>query len=168
LTLRESLKTDLDLRAFRYMVITSQYRNPLNFNGEALEAARITLRRLDRFRAALVSAHAQGKLLDLKYRQRLTPLEHRVSSPKVETWRTTEPMRSSCLDAGAAAGGESGLGEAGAEALVGPILAEFESSLSNDLNSPRAAAAVFQLVSLSARLVFFLMWRSIGTGICGT
>ena len=39
LTLRSALGTDLDLRAFRYLVVCSQYRTPLNFNAEALQGA---------------------------------------------------------------------------------------------------------------------------------
>jgi cysteinyl-tRNA synthetase len=53
LTLRSALATDLELRAFRYLVVSSQYRTPLNFNAEALQGARKTVLRLDKLRAAL-------------------------------------------------------------------------------------------------------------------
>ncbi|CAM9260357.1 unnamed protein product [Chrysoparadoxa australica] len=53
LTLKGSLKTALDVRAFRYLVVTSQHRMPLNFTPEALKGCKNTVKRLDKFRDAL-------------------------------------------------------------------------------------------------------------------
>ncbi|CAM9552603.1 unnamed protein product [Discosporangium mesarthrocarpum] len=59
LTLRGALATALDVRAFRFLVVSSHYRTTLNFSKEALAGARNTLKRLDKFRASLQQA-AQG------------------------------------------------------------------------------------------------------------
>jgi cysteinyl-tRNA synthetase len=59
LTLRATLQTDLELRAFRYLVVTSQYRTPLNFNAEGLQGARKTVLRLDKLKAALADLAQQ-------------------------------------------------------------------------------------------------------------
>lgn len=40
LTLRGTFQNSLDVRAFRYLVVSSQYRMALNFSPEALAAAR--------------------------------------------------------------------------------------------------------------------------------
>lgn len=44
----------------RYLVVTSQYRTPLNFTPEVLSGARNTVRRLDKVLAALRAAAAAG------------------------------------------------------------------------------------------------------------
>lgn len=50
LTLRGTLATALDVRAFRYLVVSSQYRTALGFSAKSLEGAKNTVRRLDKLR----------------------------------------------------------------------------------------------------------------------
>lgn len=50
LTLKSTLTTALDVRAFRYLVVTSQYRTTLGFSMKSLESAKNTLQRLDKLR----------------------------------------------------------------------------------------------------------------------
>ena len=53
-TLRDIAQFPFDARAFRFMVVTSQYRNPLNFNPETLKSASNSLKRVDKLIANLV------------------------------------------------------------------------------------------------------------------
>jgi len=50
LTLRTACPTRDDIRAYRYLVVSSQYRNPLSFTSEALQASKRALRRMDAVR----------------------------------------------------------------------------------------------------------------------
>lgn len=54
LTVRDTLTTALDARAFRYLVISSQYRQGLNFTPESLQSSKNTVKRLDKWRAKLL------------------------------------------------------------------------------------------------------------------
>lgn len=47
LTLRIACSTSDDIRAYRYLVVSSQYRNPLSFTETAVSAAKGALRRMD-------------------------------------------------------------------------------------------------------------------------
>ena len=47
LTLRTACSTSDDVRAYRYLVVSSQYRNPLSFTEAALGAAKGALKRMD-------------------------------------------------------------------------------------------------------------------------
>ncbi len=47
LTLRGACPSSMDVRAYRYLVVSSQYRNPLSFTEEAMKAAKGALSRLD-------------------------------------------------------------------------------------------------------------------------
>lgn len=55
-TLRSAFKTAMDVRAFRYLVVTSQYRTLLNFTPDALEGAKNAVKRLDKLIHALETA----------------------------------------------------------------------------------------------------------------
>lgn len=50
LTLKGTLATALDVRAFRYLVVSSQYRTTLGFSKTSLEGAKKTVQRLDKLR----------------------------------------------------------------------------------------------------------------------
>eukprot|EP00903_Cladosiphon_okamuranus_P015160 g14018.t1 len=58
LTLSGTLPTALDVRAFRYLVVSSQYRTTLGFSSKSLEGAKNTVKRLDKLRVALLEATA--------------------------------------------------------------------------------------------------------------
>mmetsp|Transcript_5601 Transcript_5601/g.8120 ORF Transcript_5601/g.8120 Transcript_5601/m.8120 type:complete len:533 (+) Transcript_5601:110-1708(+) len=48
LTLRNACPKPDDVRAYRYLVVSSQYRNPLNFTDQAMKAAKKALKRIDK------------------------------------------------------------------------------------------------------------------------
>ena len=56
LTLRNACPTAEDVRAYRYLVVSSQYRNPLSFTEAALGAAKGALKRLDRIQVMIDDA----------------------------------------------------------------------------------------------------------------
>jgi len=56
LTLRKACPTSEDVRAYRYLVASSQYRNPLSFTEAALGAAKGALKRLDRIQVMIDDA----------------------------------------------------------------------------------------------------------------
>ncbi|KAL7577786.1 hypothetical protein ACA910_010542 [Epithemia clementina (nom. ined.)] len=53
LTLQTACPTALDVRAYRYLVITSQYRSPLAFAPQAIQACKSSIQRIDKVRARL-------------------------------------------------------------------------------------------------------------------
>lgn len=53
LTLRNACPKPDDVRAYRYLVVSSQYRNPLNFTDQATKAAKKALKRIDKLRQQL-------------------------------------------------------------------------------------------------------------------
>ena len=59
-TLRTACPTPDDVRAYRYLVVSSQYRNPLSFTDAALGAAKSALKRLDKVRAMIGDALSTG------------------------------------------------------------------------------------------------------------
>mmetsp|Transcript_20148 Transcript_20148/g.45654 ORF Transcript_20148/g.45654 Transcript_20148/m.45654 type:complete len:591 (-) Transcript_20148:772-2544(-) len=60
LTLRTACPKALDVRAYRYLIVSSQYRTPLSFTTAAMDAARAAIRRMDGARANLERALSQG------------------------------------------------------------------------------------------------------------
>ncbi|KAL7530104.1 hypothetical protein ACHAXR_005116 [Thalassiosira sp. AJA248-18] len=56
LTLRTACPTSDDVRAYRYLVVSSQYRNPLSFTDAALGAAKGALKRLDKVKVMIGTA----------------------------------------------------------------------------------------------------------------
>lgn len=54
LTLSGTLPTALDVRAFRYLVVSSQYRTTLGFSSKSLEGAKNTVKRLDKLRVSVM------------------------------------------------------------------------------------------------------------------
>lgn len=61
LTLRGACPTSDDVRAYRYLVVSSQYRNPLSFTDAALGAAKGALKRLDRVKVMIGDALSKGE-----------------------------------------------------------------------------------------------------------
>jgi cysteinyl-tRNA synthetase len=56
LTLSTACPTAVDVRAYRYLVVSSQYRNPLNFTPDAMKAAKSALKRIDAVQSQLGEA----------------------------------------------------------------------------------------------------------------
>lgn len=60
-TLRDVVMCGEDARAFRYLVVSSQYRSALAFTPDCLEAARRTVRRIDTVRGKLQKVGGAGE-----------------------------------------------------------------------------------------------------------
>lgn len=56
LTLRTACPTADDVRAYRYLVVSSQYRNPLAFTPQAIQAAKNAIKRIDKVMAGMEQA----------------------------------------------------------------------------------------------------------------
>lgn len=109
-TLRDIVREPDDARAFRYLVVTSQYRSALAFTKQSLKSARNTIKRID-------AVHA----------------------------RLGEASSSTDMDA------DLGLDELCAAAAKASE--DFEAAMDDDLNTPRAAAAMFLLVNAAEKLL---------------
>jgi cysteinyl-tRNA synthetase len=59
LTLSTACPSAIDVRAYRYLVVSSQYRNPLNFSPKAMQAAKSALKRIDAVQTQLSDALKQ-------------------------------------------------------------------------------------------------------------
>lgn len=109
-TLRDIVQKPFDARAFRYLVVSAQYRSPINFNEESINSAKNSLKRLDKLVA------------------------------KLEEMSVNDSINSAILDAGI-------------EIEMKKIIEEFEKAFGDDLNSPRAFAALFKLIGYSEKLI---------------
>lgn len=103
-TLRDIVKKPDDARAFRYLVVTSQYRSALAFTEQCLKSARNTVKRLDALRKKLISVDGQGGLEEI-------------------------------------------------QRVVAVARNDFVAALDDDLNTPRAAAAMFALVNAAEKMI---------------
>jgi len=124
-TLRDIVSEPIDARAFRYMVVTSQYRNPLNFNAETLKSAKNSLKRIDKLVARLRS---------------------RASEEVVESGSSGSNGSSIENEAGGSSDMGQQLGLVGSSSL-----AAFERALCDDLNTPKAVAALFKIVGAAEK-----------------
>jgi len=61
LTLRGACPKPDDVRAYRYLVVSSQYRNPLSFTDQATSAAKSALKRMDKTKQAIDDALAKDE-----------------------------------------------------------------------------------------------------------
>jgi cysteinyl-tRNA synthetase len=62
LTLRTACPSPDDVRAYRYLVVSSQYRNPLAFTPEAMKAAKNAVKRVDKVKAELEKALLESQV----------------------------------------------------------------------------------------------------------
>jgi cysteinyl-tRNA synthetase len=108
-TLRDIARKPNDARAFRYLVMSSQYRSALAFTEPSLNAARSTVKRLDTLRARLQEA---------------------VLSNNTETAKPEHLA-----------------------AAIEKARFDFTVAMNDDLNTPRAAAAMFSLVKVAESLL---------------
>lgn len=119
-TLRDIVSKRIDARAFRYLVVTSQYRSALAFTENCLDAARSAVRRLDILRDRLKLA----------------------------------------CDAGIESSNDDGV-----LTISDRAHREFVVSMDDDLNTPRAAAAMFSLVNAAEKMLKREELSSIGADI---
>lgn len=96
-TLRDLVSKGVDLRAFRYLLLSAHYRQQLNFTFEGLEAGKNALERIDEFL------------------RKLDKFKGAKNAPEV-----SETVKK-CLD-------------------------DFEKYMDEDLDSPQALAAIFELI----------------------
>ena len=113
-TLRDIASTPNDARAFRFMVVSAQYRGPLNFTPETLKAAISSLKRIDRAVTRL-SEVAGGSMLE-------------GDAP------ATEVAAAAAVDIGV-------------KGQAIHALQQFDVAMRDDMNTPRAVAALFELVA---------------------
>mmetsp|Transcript_23918 Transcript_23918/g.58457 ORF Transcript_23918/g.58457 Transcript_23918/m.58457 type:complete len:545 (-) Transcript_23918:29-1663(-) len=64
LTLRTACAAPADVRAYRYLVMSSLYRNSLNFTPQAMDAAKSALKRIDKVRNQISEALGEEKNVD--------------------------------------------------------------------------------------------------------
>lgn len=103
-TLRDIVAKPDDARAFRYLVVSSQYRSALAFTDQCMKSARSTIKRLDALRKRL-------QLVDL-------------------------------------AGSDDQV-----QGAIAKSMKDFCDAMDDDLNTPRASAAMFSLVNVSEKLL---------------
>lgn len=108
-TLRDIAQTPFDARAFRYMVVSAQYRSQLNFTPETLKAAQQSLKRIDKVIAKLEEAIAGGS----------------SSSSEEAEKKVVDTAQSQVLN--------------------------FEVAMIDDMNTPRASAAFFNIVTTTEK-----------------
>ena len=114
LTLKQMAQSPEDVRAYRYLVVTSHYRTILNFTAQALDGARSALRRLIRFRDRLIEL-AQS---DQAQSEEAQSKESGPAPQAAPEWLK----------------------------VVETATRGLEEGMDDDLNSPRAMAAVWGLV----------------------
>jgi cysteinyl-tRNA synthetase len=108
-TLRDLASSPFDARALRFLVVTAQYRNPLNLTPETIKAAAKSLQRIDKLVALLEKQ--KGGLADTA-----------VDAAAADLTRTAEDA-----------------------------VASFEEAMRDDMNTPRATAALFGLVGAAEK-----------------
>ena len=119
-TLRDIAQSPFDARAFRFMVVTSQYRNPLNFNPETLKSASNSLKRIDKLLASLAQISS--------------------AVPAASTAPEVSPQDTTSISADFIK-------------VVKSTMLTFEEAMCDDMNTPRAAAALFTLVGMGEKIM---------------
>jgi len=112
-TLRDIVSKPSDARAFRFLIVSAQYRNPLNFTPETFQAAINSLKRIDKL---------VGRLSDF-----IQSLGRISSSDDIADDDTCDDDEH--------------------KAIIKSIIALFEAAMCDDLNTPKAIAALFKLIS---------------------
>ena len=117
ITLQTLCPTKLDQRAYRYLIVSSQYRNPLSFTEQIMQASKKSLQRIDKIKLQL------DQLL----------LQHTSTT-------TTTTTIEGLLDP------KSESDSALIQTVIPKEIQNFEAAILDDLSMPRAAAALFNLV----------------------
>jgi cysteinyl-tRNA synthetase len=125
LTLDTACPTAADVRAYRYLVVTSQYRNPLRFTDTILQASKKAVARIDKVVAKL------DEILESH-----EPLVNNVGVDYDSVYSVTSETNHLAL------------------VQVSRALDSFETAICDDLSMPRAAAALFDLIKLAEATVF--------------
>jgi cysteinyl-tRNA synthetase len=80
ITLADACPTQLDARAYRYLVVSSQYRNPLSFTDTIMEASKSAILRLDKVKTALERLVLNDNSSDMVSAVDLESNSHTISS----------------------------------------------------------------------------------------
>jgi cysteinyl-tRNA synthetase len=133
-TLRDLAASPFDARALRFMVVTSQYRAPLNFTPDTLKAAASSLQRIDKLVARLESAAAAA------------------AAAAAASLNGADVKAESEAESGAVmattTGGKSYIN---LEEAAKTASEAFDAAMCDDLNTPRASAALFGLVGAAEK-----------------
>ena len=117
--LRDIAKTTFDARAFRFLVVTSQYRSPLNFSPETFKSALQSLKRIDKIALKLQTIIAK------------TSSNNANNNNDSNNVNVNANVKETC----------------------DTILLNFEKAMSDDMNTPRATAELFALVTCAEKLL---------------
>lgn len=120
---RDIAKTSFEARAFRYLVVTSQYRSPLNFSPDTFKSALQSLKRIDKVVTSL-----QSILVTSKSQQQMQSNTQITADSINNTNEANNP-------------------------IIVNIMNNFERAMSDDLNTPRAVAELFALISYAEKLL---------------
>lgn len=127
MTLRDIAKSPFDARAFRFMVVSAQYRNPLNFTPETFNAACSSLKRIDKLIAQLKAI---------------------ISGSKSDSDNDkNENHDNSSSDA-------AKVSEEDLVAAAETALTSFEAAMCDDMNTPRGSASLFGLVKQAEKAIY--------------
>jgi cysteinyl-tRNA synthetase len=137
-TLRDIAVSPFDARAFRFMVVTSQYRSPLNFNPDTLKAASNSLKRID-------------KLLNNLDISLLSVIDHTVLKNEMKNSSSAENTEDIDFDMKVVDYIKTKDEETNISIKSALLL--FEDSMCDDMNTPRAVAALFQIVSMGEKIL---------------
>ena len=116
-TLRDLLEKGWSGREIRYVLVNAHYRQGLNFAFSALEDARRSLERIDRCVDALAAQARQSSV----ERCELSGASHVTNDSALNPQSSTPEWAVKCLD-------------------------DFTAAVNDDLNTPKAFAALFELV----------------------
>lgn len=125
-TLRDIVTKPSDARAFRFLIVSAQYRNPLNFTPETFQAAINSLKRIDKL---------VGRLNDF------------IKSIGSTSFGDSKHIND-----------DDGNDDNGGvlhehKVVINSIIALFEAAMCDDLNTPKAVAALFKLISEAENVI---------------
>lgn len=127
-TLRDIVTKPSDARAFRFLIVSAQYRNPLNFTPETFQAAINSLKRIDKL---------VGRLND--FIQSVGSTSFGDSKGDVDDDNDGNDADDGVLHEH--------------KAVINSIITLFEVAMCDDLNTPKAVAALFKLISEAENVI---------------
>ncbi|KAG7344930.1 cysteinyl-tRNA synthetase [Nitzschia inconspicua] len=126
LTLRGACPQSKDVRAYRFLVMSSQYSKPLSFTPDAMGAAKNSLKRIDKVMAQIETALSESNQQQQQQQQQ----QHNMNDESV-----TNSSSSSIVQQG----------------VVPKAMEQFEMALLDDLSMPRASASLFSLIKAAEK-----------------
>ena len=137
------------------MVVTAQYRQPLNFNPETLKAAANSLKRIDKAVQRLKQVAADPDIVGVTISLSHDDAQKAIADFRAECENTAKAAPAvATSDAATSATADSALQLVSSQMLLDTIadsIRDFEVALSDDLNTPKAVAALFKLVGAAEK-----------------